>query len=93
MAERPVLRWKNKENERGSVLIMMNPATLLTLKKKWEEFQERHPKFAMFLINVAGQGMETGSVIDITITMPDGKIYQSNMRVSEEDIELFKSLT
>ncbi|MBQ6638489.1 MAG: hypothetical protein IJH82_07515 [Lachnospiraceae bacterium] len=72
---------------------MMNPAALLTLKKKWEEFQERHPKFAMFLINVAGQGMETGSVIDITITMPDGKIYQSNMRVSEEDIELFKSLT
>ncbi len=71
----------------------MNPAALLTLKKKWEEFQGRHPKFATFLVSVAGQWMENGSIIDITITMPDGKVYQSNMRVSEEDIELFKCLT
>ena len=62
---------------------MMNPATLLTLKKKWEEFQERH----------RGKTWTARATRYITITMPDGKIYQSNMRVSEEDIELFKSLT
>ena len=71
---------------------MINPAVLLGLKKKWEDFQGRHPRFAMFLVDVAGKGIETGSIIDITITMPDGKTYQSNMRVSEEDMELFRDI-
>ena len=71
----------------------MNPAMLLTLKKKWEEFGERHPKFAAFLHDVAGQGITEGSIIDITVTMPDGKKYQSNMKVTQEDLELIKGLS
>ena len=70
----------------------MNPAMLLTFKKKWEEFTERHPKFALFLHDVAGRGVDVGSVIDITITLPDGKVFQSNMKVTEEDVELIKGL-
>ena len=71
----------------------MNPTMLLTLKKKWDEFTERHPKFAAFLHDVAGHGITEGSIIDIKVTLPDGKVYQSNMRVSEEDLELIRGLT
>ena len=70
----------------------MDIGMLLSFKKKWEEFTARHPKFAMFIQDVAGKGIEEGCVIDITITMPDGKLYQSNMRVTEEDLELIRGL-
>ena len=70
----------------------MDLGMLLSFKKKWEEFTARHPKFAAFITDVAGKGIDEGSVIDITITMSDGKVYQSNMRVSEEDLELILGL-
>lgn len=70
----------------------MNPAMILTLKKKWEEFSERHPKFAAFLHQLAGSGVGEGSVIDITVTLPDGRKMQSNMRLSAEDVELIQGL-
>ena len=37
-------------------------------------------------------GVGEGSVIDITVTLPDGRTLQSNMRVTAEDVELIKDL-
>lgn len=70
----------------------MNPAMLFTMKKKFEDFQQRHPKFAMFIQDVMKSGVGEGSVIDISITLPDGRTLQSNMRVTAEDVELIKDL-
>ena len=70
----------------------MNPAMLFTLKKKFEDFQSRHPKFAMFGQDLMRSGVGEGSVIDITVTLPDGRTLQSNMRVTAEDVELIKDL-
>lgn len=71
---------------------MVNPATLLTLKKRWEEFSVRHPKFVAFLGAMKNRGMAEGSVIDMKITMPDGEVFQSNIKLTAEDIELIKGL-
>ena len=71
----------------------MNPAMLLSFKRKWEEFTERHPKFVQFLQEVIGRGVGEGCIIDITVTFPDGKSCQSNMKVTAEDVELIRSLS
>ncbi|MBO7374420.1 MAG: hypothetical protein J6Z07_02695 [Lachnospiraceae bacterium] len=70
----------------------MNPAMLLTLKKKWEEFSTRHPKFVSFIGALKGRGVQEGSIIDITVTMPDGQQFQSNLKLTAEDIEMIRSL-
>lgn len=71
---------------------MMNPAKLLSLKKDWEAFAQRHPRFVQFILAVAQNGMGEGSVIDVTVTLPDGKTYQSNMRLTQEDVEFVKGI-
>ena len=71
---------------------MVNPAALLTLKKQWEEFSERHPKFVAFLSALKNQGMAEGSIIDIKVTMPNGETFQSNIKLTAEAVELVRSL-
>ena len=71
---------------------MVNPAMLLTLKKKWEEFSTRHPKFVSFIQTLKGRGVTEGSIIDITVTLPDGEKFQSNLKLSAEDIEMIRNL-
>ena len=70
----------------------MNPAMLFTLKKKIEEFQGRHPKFAMFIQDLMKSGVGEGSIIDVSVTLPNGQVLKSNMKVSAEDVELIKDL-
>ncbi|MBP5495300.1 MAG: hypothetical protein J6X97_09390 [Lachnospiraceae bacterium] len=71
---------------------MVNPAALLSFKKKWDEFSGRHPKFVSFLGALKNQGMEVGSVIDMKVTMPNGEVFQSNIKLTPEDIELIRGL-
>ena len=71
---------------------MVNPAALLSFKKKWDEFSGRHPKFVAFLGALKNQGMAEGSVIDMKVTMPNGEVFQSNIKLTAEDIELIKGL-
>lgn len=71
---------------------MVNPAALLTFKKKWEEFSMRHPKFVAFLGALKNQGMAEGSIIDIKVTMPNGESFQSNIKLTAEDVEFVRSM-
>ena len=71
---------------------MLNPAALLTFKKKWDEFSARHPKFVAFLSALKSQGVAEGSIIDVKVTMPNGETFQSNIKLTAEDVELVRSL-
>lgn len=71
---------------------MINPAKLLTMKKDWEAFSQRHPKFVQFFMTLMQNGVGVGSVIDVTVTLPDGKSYQSNMRLTQEDVDFVKNI-
>lgn len=69
----------------------MNFQALLQLKNLWQRFTAQHPKFPAFL-RAAQPALREGSVIAFTITTSEGKVIESNLKVTAEDIELIKSL-
>ena len=71
---------------------MVNPASVFKIKTAWETFTANHPKFPAF-IQAASQGMiREDSVIDVTITAPDGRKISTNVKITQSDLELFESL-
>lgn len=69
---------------------MFNPAKLMKFRNDWNGFQERHPKFVKFIIAVVQNGVPEGSIIEVKVKTPDGKEMESNMRLTQEDIEFVK---
>lgn len=69
----------------------MNFQSLLQLKSLWQRFTNQHPKFPAFL-RAAGSALKEDSVIAFTITTPEGKTIESNLKVTSSDIELVESL-
>lgn len=71
---------------------MVNPAKLLKFKKELSAFIARHPKFIRYLDVVKKDYVREGSVIDVTVTEPDGKGLHSNLRLSTEDVQTLNEL-
>ena len=69
----------------------MNFQSLLQLKSLWQRFTNQHPKFPAFL-RAAQPALKEGSIIAFSITTPEGKIIESNLKVTAEDIDAVKSL-
>ncbi len=69
----------------------MNPLALLQIKPMLERFRDRHPKFVQFF-GYAGNSISEGSVLEISITDPEGKKIVTNIRVEQDDIDLFKQV-
>lgn len=70
-------------------------AILQQLKSGIDRFRSGHPKFPLFLKAVSQDALREGSVIEISVTTPEGKNYCSNVRLNADDIELmdtFKNL-
>ena len=57
-----------------------------------EQFRMNHPKFPMFLNAVSREALIEGSIIEITVTTPEGKNYCSNIKLKQEDLELVECL-
>ena len=57
-----------------------------------DAFERRHPKFFPFLQAVSQSGISEGSVLEINVTRPDGKVLSSNLRLTAEDLELLAQL-
>ena len=70
---------------------MINPASLLNLKRCFGAFRDNHPKALQFVEAIAGRVTE-GSVIEVNVQFPDGTSTKSNIRVNSDDIELFSEL-
>jgi hypothetical protein len=68
---------------------MGNIMKLMNLRN---QFVQTHPKFAAFFQNVTAHGIEEGSVIEITVTKPDGTATTANMRVQQSDLEMLHEL-
>lgn len=69
----------------------MNPASMFKIKGAWQKFVANHPKFPAFM-QAASQGMiSEGTIIDISITASDGRKITTNVKLTETDMELFKS--
>ena len=66
---------------------MKNPAKLLQLKRQYEAFYARHPKFMRYLAYIIDSCMEEGTVMDVTVTAADGK-----SRLTAEDVAFLQEV-
>lgn len=67
-------------------------AMLQKMKAGMDRFRVNHPKFPLFLRAVSQDALVEGTVIEITVTTPDGKNYCSNVKLQADDMELINSL-
>ncbi len=71
----------------------LNPMMLFKIKKMWSDFTAAHPKVLPFFKEVGSGYLGEGTIIDITVTDPNGRNIRCNMVVRESDMELMKSIS
>lgn len=70
----------------------MNPGNIMALMSSWNTFKGNHPKFPAFISAVQQQGIKEGTIIEVSITDTEGKKIETNIKVTQSDLELFESL-
>ena len=68
----------------------MNFQALMQMKTLWQRFTNNHPKFPAFL-RAAQSEIREGSVLSISVKNPEGKVIESNLKVTASDIELIEA--
>lgn len=77
---------------------MINPMKLMKIKNSWETFIQNHPRFPLFISALkqsyqdGNPAITEGTVIDLNITMPDGRTMATNVKLTESDLELFREI-
>ncbi|MBQ2086205.1 MAG: hypothetical protein II464_08055 [Oscillospiraceae bacterium] len=72
----------------------LNPMVLLKIRKMWGQFTSAHPRLLPYINELRSSGyVGEGSVIDVTVTSPDGRDLRYNMRVTADDLELIGAVT
>ena len=71
---------------------MKNPAKLLMLKKQYEAFTARHPKFMRYLAYITDQYITEGTVMDVTVTNEGGNAVRGNAKLTAEDVAFLQEL-
>ncbi len=59
----------------------------MKLKGMGERFKANHPKIPGFF-DAAVRSIREGSVIEMTVTDPEGRVLRTNMRVTADDIAM-----
>ena len=67
----------------------MNPIAMMQAAGRIKIFKEQHPKALAFIQSVSEGDMRVGTVIEVKVTTPEGKVSVSNIRLTEDDIETF----
>ena len=68
----------------------INPTQLFQLMGAWQKFTANHPKFPNFLKAVAAEGIQEHTIIEVSVTTPEGKTYCSNLKITQEDLDLLE---
>lgn len=71
---------------------LQNPAALLQMMNLWNRFQRNHPKFPKFLKAVVQSGIKEGSIIEIKVTTAEGESFDSNLKISADDMEMIEQI-
>lgn len=70
----------------------MNPMALLKIKEMADGFNARHPKLSLFFRDARGK-IDTGAVLELSVTTPNGEKIRTNFRVADEDKELLEAIS
>ncbi len=65
---------------------------LQKLKSGLDTFQRNHPKFGPFLEAANRDALEEGSIIEITVSAPGGKRYETNLKLKQDDLDFLRLL-
>ena len=68
---------------------MMDFSAMMKFKGAWDTFTNNHPKFMPFMQAVGREAIVDGAIIEVKVTSPDGKEYNTNMKLKQSDIDLF----
>ena len=74
----------------GEIIMNMNfnqIAMIQKIKSCIYRFRANHPKFPLFINAVSREALMEGTVIEITVTTPEGKNYCSNIKLKQDDME------
>ena len=68
----------------------INPTQLFQLMGAWQKFTANHPKFPKFLKAVAAEGIQEHTIIEVSVTTPEGKTNCSNLKITQDDLDLLE---
>lgn len=68
----------------------INFQALLQMKTLWQRFTDNHPKFSAFL-RAAQPEIREGSILTVSVKNPEGKVIETNLKVTASDIELIET--
>jgi len=71
---------------------IMDMGSVFKMQQYWQRFTRNHPKFPMFLNAVKSRGMQEGTVCALAITYPDGTKMETNIKITADDMEIFREL-
>lgn len=69
----------------------INPLMLMQMKGEIDSFKARHPKLELFFADAVGR-IDTDSVLEISVTSPQGSKMRTNIKVTPEDKALLEKL-
>ena len=70
----------------------MDPRKMLQMKSALAQLNKNHPKLWPFIQSLEQEGLAVDSVIEITVTTPEGKRKTANIKVKESDLELIRRI-
>jgi len=71
---------------------MMDFGSIMKMKGAWDKFNANHPKLMPFMQAVGRDAIVDGTIIEVKVTSPAGKEYNTNMKITQSDLELFAQL-
>lgn len=80
------------DQERSMVFQMIDFGSMMKVKGAWDQFSQNHPKFVPFMQAVGREAITDGTIIEIKVTSPAGKEYNTNMKLTQSDLELLALL-
>lgn len=71
---------------------MVDFGSIMKMKSAWDTFNGNHPKFLPFCQAVGRGGIGVDTIIEVKVTSADGKEYNTNMKLTQSDLDLFAQL-
>lgn len=71
---------------------MFDFSSVMKIKGAWDTFSRNHPKFMPFMQAVGREAIGDGTIIEIKVTSPEGKEFNTNMKLTQSDLDLFAQI-
>lgn len=71
---------------------MFDFSSVMKMKSAWDTFNHNHPKFMPFCQAVGREGIGVGTIIEVKVTSPEGKEFNTNMKLTQSDLDLFEQV-